>query len=107
MASSQRRLGDLAKVPSVSGGLRCGWHRSGAFGVSRDAPADIACDPVHGFVVIPWGKVRKALHCASDNDPEPHLSQDEATPLVPFRPPSTAEPVAESADWFRLILLLG
>src|SRR5262245_55362230 len=60
MGNSGRHPGALAKVPRMSGGLRCDWNRSRTFGINRDLPPDAACDTVCGISVISCAKMGAA-----------------------------------------------
>ena len=54
--------GAVAKVPRMSGGLRCDWDRSRAFGINRNVSADASCIPVRGVADLPCGEA-----CAPSN----------------------------------------
>src|SRR5262245_13904639 len=61
MDGAGRHLDAVAKVPCLSGGLCCTWHRRRAVAVDRDGPADAVGDPVRGVAVLPYSKTRTPL----------------------------------------------
>src|SRR5215813_12040904 len=60
MGISGRHPGALAKVPRMSGELRCDWNRSRTFGINRDLPPHAASDTVCGIAVISCAKMGAA-----------------------------------------------